>query len=61
VLEVLVDSSLLSVATLGEHGRETTARLRRLAVHGLVEGGVALVVLALEVGHGGRGDHFDYK
>lgn len=58
VLEVLVDSGLLGVVALGEHGGEATSRIGRLAVHGLVEGGIAVVVLALEVGHGGRGDHF---
>lgn len=53
VLEVLVDSSLLSRTTLSEHGSNTTSGLGRGAVHGLVEVGIALVILALEVG-GGR-------
>lgn len=53
VLEVLVDSGLLGRTALSEHGSDTTSSLSRGAVHGLVEVGIALVVLALEVG-GGR-------
>lgn len=48
VLEVLVNSSLLGIMALGEHGGNTTASLGRLAVQGLVEGGIAGVILALE-------------
>lgn len=62
VLEVLVDSSLLSITTLGEHGTDATLGLGRLAVHGLVEGSIAGVILALEVrGNGsvGRRGHVE--
>ena len=48
VLEVLVNSSLLSSLILLKHGSHTTASLGRIAVHGLVEVGIALVVLRLE-------------
>jgi len=58
VLKVLVDGRLLGVGALGEHGGDATAGLGRLAVHGLVEGGIAVVVLALEVG-GGGGNHVE--
>lgn len=60
VLEVLVDSSLLSRTALSEHGSNTSSGLGRGAVHGLVEVGIALVILALEVGGGRRGNHVEY-
>lgn len=53
VLEVLVDSSLLSGLVLGEHGGDTAASLGGVAVEGLVEVGITLPVLPLQVGGGG--------
>ena len=44
VLEVLVDSGLLAVCALAQHGSETTSLLGRRAVHDLVEGSIARVV-----------------
>jgi len=44
VLEVLVDSSLLTVCTLAQHGGKTTSLLGRRTVHDLVEGSIARVV-----------------
>ena len=55
VLEVLVYSSLLGVTALGEHGSNTATGLGRLSVHGLVEGGITGVVLALEAVGSRRG------
>lgn len=48
MLEVLVYSGLLCGLVLLEHGRHTTTRGRRLAVHGLVELGIASVVFLFE-------------
>lgn len=45
MLEVFVDSGLLSSPVLLQHGGHATASLCRLAVHGLVELGIASVVL----------------
>lgn len=45
VLEVLIDSSLLTVCTLAQHGSKATSLLGRSAVHDLVEGSIARVVL----------------
>lgn len=49
MFEVLVHSSLLSRTALLEHSGNSTTSLGRIAVHGLVEFGIALVILALEV------------
>jgi hypothetical protein len=57
VLEVLVDGSLLRIVALGEHGGNATTSLGGLAMQGLVEGGVASFVLALESRTGG--DHVE--
>lgn len=57
VLEILVDGSLLRIVALGEHGGNATAGLGGLAMQGLVEGGVASFVLALESRTGG--DHVE--
>jgi hypothetical protein len=54
VLEVLVHGSLLGGPVLFQHGRHATLDLRRGPVHGLVEIGIAGVVLLLE----GNGRHF---
>ena len=58
VLKVLVDSSLLGVAALAEHGSNAALGLGRLAVHSLVEGSITGVILALEL-VGGRGSHVE--
>ena len=53
VLEVLVNSGILCVGALGKHGPDTTGGGGRVAVHGLVEGGITLTVLSLELNVGG--------
>ena len=55
VLEVLVDSSPLGVTSFGEHGSDTATSLGRLSMHGLVEGGITGVILALEAVGSRRG------
>lgn len=44
MLEVLIDGSLLGSPVLLKHGSHSTASLCRLAVHGLVELGIANMV-----------------
>lgn len=48
VLEILVHSGLFGISALGEHGRNASLGLGRVAVHGLVEGGISGLVLLLE-------------
>lgn len=54
VLEVLVDSGLLRIVALGEHGGNATTSLGGFTMQGLVEGGIASLVLALEARTGGN-------
>lgn len=49
VLEVLVDGDLLAGLVLLAHGSEATGGLVRVAVEDLLELGIALVVLLLEL------------
>jgi hypothetical protein len=48
VLEVLVDSGLLAICALAQHGGETTSLLGGATVHDLVEGSITVVVFLLE-------------
>jgi hypothetical protein len=48
VLEVLIYGRLLGRLVFLQHGRHATARAGRLAVHGLVELGIASVIFLLE-------------
>jgi hypothetical protein len=48
MLEVLVYSGLLGSLILLQHGSHTAASLCRLAVHGLVELGIASMVFLFE-------------
>lgn len=49
MLEVGVESSLLGLGVLEEDGGDAVGLGGRLAVHGLVEGGIALLVLLLQL------------
>lgn len=54
MLEVLVDSGLLGIVALGEHGSNATTGLGRRAMQGLVESGITSLILALEGRSGGN-------
>jgi hypothetical protein len=56
MLEILVYSGLLGSLVLLQHGSHTTASLCRLAVHGLVELGIASMVFLFE--RNGRHDGY---
>jgi hypothetical protein len=57
VLEILVHSGLFRVRALGEHGGNASLGLGRVAVQGLVEGGISGLVLLLEI----RGSHVEVE
>ena len=59
VLEVLVDGSLLRVLVLAHHGREADLLGGGVAVHGLLEVGIAGMVLSFEGDGVGGGNHVE--